>query len=431
MPRKIAYDPFDFQLRFHQSRSPKVYLSGGYGCGKTYSLVRKMFGLADANRGLAGGILVPNLKMYKRDVAPTIREICQDNGIRFRYNKSDSFWYFPDCRATVYVFHAEDEGRSIRGPNLAWGVINEVTLIDYSSFAAFLARVRDGRAKLLQLAMSGTPEGFNWAYDYFIMEPREDTELIFGDTRKNTKVHQNYVGNLLGSYDALMSQQFVEGKFVNLNGKACAWAFDRRRHTDMESTTKITKVEGAPVWVSLDFNVSPMAATLWNVVAAPGRSIGDRGTGPEVMLQAFDEIGIDNGSTWHMSRAIRERTKPEDEIIIFPDPAGRARSTKSNVSDFDILKQEGFADLRYRSSLSVRDCLNSLNSAFFKGMIRLSAKNCRQTVADLEQCTFKTGVFEIDKKDPKRTHWLDGLKNMVDYEFPVRRPTAFREERIR
>ena len=28
--------------------------------------------------------------------------------------------------------------------------------------------------------MSGTPEGFNWSYDYFVEDPRQDTDLIFG-----------------------------------------------------------------------------------------------------------------------------------------------------------------------------------------------------------------------------------------------------------
>ena len=194
MPAKvIKYDRLPYQGEFHDSMDPNVYLSAGYGAGKTYSLCMKAFRLMSLNKRIPGGFLAPDLKMFKRDVIPTFKQICRDNLIPFKYHKQESVLEFPTTRTLIYVFHSEDDGDSIRGPNLGFGLINEVTMCSKGAFDAFLARVRIKEAPVRQIAMSGTPEGFNWTYDYFIANPRSDTRLIFGDMRLNT-----YVADIIG-----------------------------------------------------------------------------------------------------------------------------------------------------------------------------------------------------------------------------------------
>lgn len=107
------------------------------------------------------------------------------------------------------------------------------------------------------------------------------------------------------------------------------------------------------------------------------------------------------------------------DVAIFPDPAGAARSTKG-FSDHSIMTEFGFKDLRFKKSIqSVRDCINALNAKFHRNEIFMDLEKMPETVADLEQCIWKDGTFEIDKRYGNRTHWLDGLKNMVDFEFPI------------
>jgi len=426
MAKTLKYVRLPYQDSFHESRKPKVYLSTGYGGGKTYSLVMKMFQLMNENKGLAGGILCPTLKMYKKDVLTTIDDICRSHGIHPKYNKSECTWFFPETKSHVHVFHAEDDGRSIRGPNLAWAVINELTLCSRDSFLALIARVRLKEAKLPQVAMSATPEGFNWAYEYFVESQRADTDFITGDMRLNHHNAESYARMLEESYDPLMREQYIEGKFVNLVGKRCAYAFDRYKHT----SPNIDKLPTYPVWVSLDFNVSPMAATLWNRVPFGINYHGDNSFTHE--LRAFDEICLESSNTYELCDVLHSKLAKDDVVTIFPDPAGVARSTKSRGhSDIDILRQAGFTDIRYKPSISVRDCLNSLNALLAKDRIVINSNKCRNMVADLEQCKFKEGSFEIDKSNLKRTHWLDGLKNLTDYEFPTVRSRGMREERIR
>lgn len=369
----------------------------------------KLLQLCSINAGCAGGLLVPTLKMFKRDVRPLLEEICDENGISCSFHKTDYVYRFPDTRSTVYVFHSEDDGRSIRGPNLAFGCINEVTLTSKPAFDAFLSRIRLRKAKLLQLAMSGTPEGFNWTYEYFIENPRHDTEILFGKSTDNPHNAESYVQMLRDSFDDVMVQAYIDGKYVNLAGKNAVYQFDRQKHV----SDRAERVHHAPVWATLDFNVDPMSAVLWNRLGPDS---------PKVWLHAFDEIRIPGSNTYEISQAIWDRVGRSEHVVIYPDPAGRSRSTKTRVpiSDIQILRDQGFTDIKYKPRISIRDCLNSLNNLFHKGRILVHPR-CKNFIADLEQCVLREGVFELDKSNPKRTHWLDGAKNMADYEFPVRR----------
>ena len=116
----IKYKPLvGAQRGFRDSRKKFAGFFGGFGSGKTYSLCMKAFQLMSENQKLPGGLVAPSYKMYKRDVVPTIREICMENGIRFKYNKTDFVWSFPQANALMYCFSGEDDGQSIKGPNLA------------------------------------------------------------------------------------------------------------------------------------------------------------------------------------------------------------------------------------------------------------------------------------------------------------------------
>lgn len=363
------------------------------------------------NQSTSGGILCPTIKMFKKDVLPTIREICLDNGIQYEFNKSDSVFYFPLTNSTVYVFHSEDDGQSIRGPNLSFMLINEITLVSKPAFDAAIARVRVKSAGLLQVAMSGTPEGIsNWAYEYFIENPRDDTDLIFGNTRSNIYIHGSYINTLEQSYDSKMIESYIDGKFVNLTGNRAAWAFDRFKHLD----PNIKKRDECQTWVSVDFNITPLAATLWNRL--PITHVHQ--------LEAYDEICLESSNTYKLADVIKE--KVGTNVVLYPDPAGKAGSTKSHFSDIDILRQAGFAQIKYKSHIaSVRDALNATNNLFEKDRIKIHPK-CKNLIADLEQCVIKDLSFEIDKSNSRRTHWLDGLKNMVEYEFSIIKPQAIK-----
>lgn len=406
---RIVWEPLKHQREPFLDDRPFVLLVAGYGAGKSDWLCHKLLRLCHQNAGLDGGLLVPDLKMFKRDVLPLLHQIRNKNGLMMSYNRQDGYISVPETKSKVWVFHDQDKGESIRGPNLAFFAVNEATLISKEGLEAAMGRVRLINAKVPQIAMSGTPEGFGYLYREFVEKPRTDTGLYFGKTRDNPHLHPSFIERLEASYDPTLLKAYLEGQFVNLNGRPAAYAFNRMFHVE-----QCPYMPGRyAVWVSLDFNVNPMAATFFY------RTVDDP-TG--VKLWAFDNVKLRSSDTHEMARVIKERVGTD--VTIYPDPAGNSRSTRGVAqTDITILRDAGFKDIRYKTRIaSVRDCLNAVNNMLSKNQIKFDPK-CVDAIADLEQTQLKDSG-ELDKSDQDRTHFLDGIKNLVDFEFPISRPSA-------
>lgn len=404
---EIVYNPNEKQRQFHFSRSDVLLLLGGKGSGKTYSLCQKMFQLAGENFGIDGGILCPTLKMFKRDVLPTVKRIAKDNNIPYKFKRDDFKFVFPESENECWVFHSEDHGESIAGPTLGWALINEVTLCDYLAYAELRSRARDKAASRLQIAMSGTPEEFEWVHET-IIEPGIN-EVIYCSTHDNKhNLNPAYIRMLEETYDERMQQAYIHGKIVSFKGKHVAWSFDREKHIRSDHPEPAAHT----IWVSLDFNVDPMCATLW--MRMPSES--------GVKIWAFDEIILRNSNTPHFSSVLKELYGLD--VTIYPDPAGNARSTKGYKTDIDLLRDEGFNDIKYRRKIrSVRGCMLAMNKMFEKGEILIHPK-CKNLIKDLEQVVWDDSGTQFDKSNPLRTHSLDGAKDMCDYEWPILSPDA-------
>jgi PBSX family phage terminase large subunit len=411
---RIKYNPLPAQARFHKSQSEKVAFIGGYGSGKSYSLIMHMLKLANLNKGCPIGLLCPTLKMAKRDVIPTFREIARDNRIHHKYNKSESTIYLPQTKTDVWVFHGEDDGQSIKGPNLAAMLINEFTLITENTYLAALARVRHPKATFRQVAMSGTFEEFGGVYD--LITEDKTVEIINGSTRENTFLPNTYVKMLENSYDEDLQKQYIDGLPVRRLGKVAAKSFRRDHHVSDISNYDSQK----ELWISIDFNVEPMSAVLWShsKISYP-------------KLMAFDEVALFSSDTPELARVLKHKLQELERdintVTLFPDPAGNARSTKGlNRTDVEILREAGFKDIRYRRRImSVKDCMNAVNNLFDSNEIVINPK-CRNLIADLEQIKWKDSGFEFDKSNSKRSHWLDGMKDMIEYEYQVIKPKVMR-----
>lgn len=407
MRHKILFDPSLAQAQFCTDYFTKfLYMSGGYGSGKTYGLVMKMLILMDKNPGVPGGCLCPTTKSFKRDVLPTIRQICGENGIEFYWKAGDGELYFPATNTTVYVYHADDDGASIAGANLGWFVINEASLCSWEAVKAAFARVRLGKVIFPQIAMSGTPAEFNWVYQYFIEDAKPDRRIIFASSKANKHTASWYVQMLEDSYDAIARQQYVDGLFIPRTGNRFLHTFNRHRHV----TELASRVPQAQVLVKVDFNVNPMVATLSSWVPMS-----------KVPIRMFEEIRLAGADTYQLCGTIADVLGGGwESSIVFPDPAGNARKTsaKDLITDIKIMKEFGFTDLRFKNRPVLKDGYFAANNLFDKTMVAVHPK-CKGFIADAEQVKLKDGLFEMDKADPQRTHALDGFKNMAELLFPA------------
>ena len=248
--------------------------------------------------------------------------------------------------------------------------------------------------------------------------------------RENTHVAEDYAQRLMESYDKLMVARYVRGEFISIKAGRALHAFSRMRHVkkNIEKHIHVDPRSGhetaSPVWVTMDFNVDPMTAVLWN-----------RGTPyDKFFLRAYDEIWLPDSNTPAMLKELTSRLNRDDDVTIYPDPTGNSRSTSAMKSDIQHIKDGGFYKGFYkvkmkRRIMSVRDCLNAANGLLDKNKVQVSYR-CKKFISDCEQTIMKGS--ELDKSKPNRTHMVDGYKNMADYEFPVVPSyTKYRTQRMR
>lgn len=414
-----------YKLNKHQrifqidDRTKFLHLSTGFGGGKTYSLVMKLLKLSMLNRNIDGGCVNPSIADFKKDVLPMFEQILDDNKIRYRYHKTDKWFLFPWSKGKLYIASAE---KKIRGPNWGYAGINEVTLISHERYKETIGRVRIKEARFPQIVSSGTPEGTtHWLYECFVEKPMENSRVLYGDTRDNLmNLHEDYIKQLEHSYDSKMLDAYLRGLWVNMATNRFYYAYDPAVNDDDTIEQDDTQI----VHVSMDFNVDPMTATLWHVyeVRGPNGFVQYNKEGvAEKRAEAFDQIHLSgpNGyDTKNMSDAMRARGLHPDMTIVYPDPAGVARSSKGQP-DIVQLRKEGWEVKHNSRAPSFRRRQLSHNNLIEKGLIKLHPTKCvglKRDYESVEQDPVNLGKI---KKNPKLTHYSDGADYMFDVMFPL------------
>lgn len=398
--KKILYRKNPHQKEFHEDVHSKfLHLSSGFGGGKSFALVMKLFKLSALNKDIHGGLVCPSYTDFKKDMLPLFEDICDQNKINYKYHGTDHYFNFPWTKGRLYVATAE---KKLRGPNWGFAGINEVTLMPHERFKEVVGRVRVRNAKCSQIAMVGTPEGTgHWLYEHMIEKPMANSRVVYGDTRDNQdNLDPFYIQSLMDSYDQIMLDAYLRGLWVNMSSNRFYYSYDPAKNDNKD----IEEIQGLPVHVSLDFNVSKMVATVWHF---DGKK-----------LKAFDQVIIQDADTYKMCKALKSRGYGPDRAVIYPDPAGNARNTKG-IPDIKILRQEGFNDVKVKTSAPrMRKRQLNMNALLDKGVIQLHPVKCKDLKKDFESVTQDPITLEKIKKDMERTHASDGADYMCDILFP-------------
>ena len=111
---------------------------------------------------------------------------------------------------------------------------------------------------------------------------------------------------------------------------------------------------------------------------------------------------------------------PNQKYIAYPDPATQ-RHTSALSTDHDLLRQGGFEVRVKPKAPRIVDSVNSVNKLCEKNLI--IDPRCKGLITDLEMTSNKEGTREIDKSNKDRTHFSDGIRYAIDYEYPIIKPT--------
>jgi len=422
--REIAYDPLPSQKLFHDLTARFKGFSGPIGSGKSQALCQEAIRASYLNPRRMGLLGAPTYQMLRDATQATLFEILDSNRIPYEHNKAENTVRMQDTGSRI-VFRPVDDFERLRGTNLAWFGLDELTYTPEEAWLRLEGRLRDPKAKRLCGFAVWTPKGYDWVYRKFMAEPGKNYRVIVAQPYENrhllTRVPDFYE-RLRESYDEGFFQQEVLGSYLSLSGGTVYRSFVRR-----ENVQAVERDQRLPLMWALDFNVDPMSSV---VVQIAGSTV-----------RVLDEIVVRNGSTVEACEEFLRRY-PEHwaGVRIYGDASGNQRQT-TGATDYEMIRDYFQAHSGItpsyrvpRSNPSVRERINLTNAKLRSaaGEVGLVVDpRCKELIKDLEQVTYKADSGVIDKdRDRMRTHLSDALGYVLWQECRVLPVIGERQERL-
>jgi len=401
--RDISYDPLPSQKQFHALENRFKGFSGPIGSGKSQALCQEAIRLSYLNPGRLGLLGAPTYPMLRDATQAALIEILESNDIPYEHNKAENTLVMLDTRSRI-LFRPVDEFERLRGTNLSWFGLDELTYTQEESWLRLEGRLRDPRATRLCGFGVWTPKGYDWVYRKFIADPVNGYASVQAEPFENRHLLEkigDFYERLKDSYDEKFYQQEVLGSYLSMDGGRVYSAFDRNTHI-----RELTVKPYEPLWWTLDFNVDPMSSLI--VQRARG------------VVEVVGEIVIRHGTTNQACEEFLKRHPRHDGgVLVYGDASGHQQQT-TGATDYDMIKDHFAAHssvkVEYRApkaNPSVRERINltnrQLKSAAGKVGLLIDPR-CKELIKDLEQVCFKADSNQIDKdRDRMRTHLSDAL----------------------
>lgn len=362
--------------------------------------------------------------MLRDATVAALLEVLERNRIPHSINRAENHLVFTETRSKV-LFRAVEEFERLRGSNLAWFGLDELTYTSEEAWLRLEGRLRDPKASRLCGFAVWTPKGYDWVHERFVTKQLAGYETIAARPFENRFLLEqipDYYDRLRGSYDARFYQQEVLGEYLHLHAGRVYHGFERDRNV------RATQVDvHRPLLWALDFNVDPMSSVIAQVEG--GR------------LKVIGEIVLSRATTYQACEEFANRFPSHAAgLRVYADATGERMQT-SGASDVGILREffrtGPWGQVQFkvpRSNPPVRDRMALVNGMLGpeSGEARLLvAPACQELIKDFEQVSYKDGTQVIDKeRDHKRTHLSDAVGYLAWQEFGNQGAAGERPERL-
>jgi len=314
----------------------------------------------------------------KKDVSinETELSITFDNGAKIELKGADK----PDSLRGVSTTMVVMDEYSYMKENV-WGEIIQPTLAETKGNALFV----------------GTPTGVqNHFYDLFVKGQSKggDYKSWQFTTLDGGFISEEEVENAKKNLDKRTFEQEYLASFLTAANRA-AYNFSRDIHC------KVMDKSPRMFW-GIDFGV----ASYMTAILMCENTAGE--------VYVFDEIGLQNSNTFELAKLMQQKAPG---LPVYPDPAGKARTSNSTKSDHMILQESGFTVISKKANPTQKDRLNALNKMLedATGKHRLFVNpKCKSLIRDLELCTMENGQI---LKTETLSHFLDALCYPMDYRY--------------
>lgn len=423
--RSIRYNALPSQRAFHDCNARFKGFSGPVGSGKSQALCHEAIRLSYLNPGRQGLLAAPTFPMLRDATQRSLFELLERNDIPISFNKTENCLKMQDTGSTI-LFRSLEDFERLRGTNLAWFGVDELTYCHEEAWLRLEGRLRDPQAKYLSGFAVWTPKGFDWVYHRFIANTKAGYAVVLaqpGENRHLLDVVPDFYDRLKISYDDRFYQQEVLGAYLNISAGQAYYGFDRSQNV------RVCNYDPKkPLYWAMDFNVDPMSSVVVQL------------TGDTVTV--IDEIILSRATTWEACDELLRRFPSCHGLTVFGDASGNAMKT-TGPRDADAISTFFRTRNVHRCQVelppqnpAVRERLVLMNSTLrdAAGNRRLYIDpRCKELIRDLEQVTLLPGTMIIDKgRDPKLTHVSDAL-GYLSWQVvsnDKRQPVGYRASRL-
>lgn len=230
----LEYTPTAPQAEASARRERIVYLSGGWGSGKTRWLIDRLIAHAVANPGRPLLVASPTYPLQRRTIMPSIVEHLRSTGARSWPSGRDrardalgplvagwsaSLRVLTLCQGLgggeVHFGSAEIPG-SLEGATWAGVFIDEPRLWAEEAWQVAVSRLRDPMAAVLRLYVAGVPEmGWMWGQ---LRGDIKGRARVPAPTASNPYLPSGYIETIRASLPERHARAYLDGEFVHLAG---------------------------------------------------------------------------------------------------------------------------------------------------------------------------------------------------------------------
>lgn len=374
----------------------------------------------------------PSVPTLRDSTQRAFWEILEAEDISYQYFKADNRIVFDETQSEI-IFRSLENPELLRGPNLAWFAVDELTYARPQAWSRLLGRLRHPKASRLCGFAAWTPKGFDWVYQDFVSKPKPGYTAYLASPRENQHVAETGLyDSLASSYDDRFYRQEVLGEYLNVFSGQAYYAFDRAKNVQPIPY----QPGGGPLCWSLDFNVNPMCSVIGQMVTSrtPLHGLSD------AQFNVLDEIHLEDSNTPQACEEFigRSRQYRRDGmpllVNVYGDATGSKRTSANagSLSDWSAVKERLsrepglLVSYKYGAGNPLqKDRVASVNAALRNslgvGRCHIDPQ-CSYLVRDLERVTWKAGSSILDQEtDRMLTHISDALGYWIEKEASVSR----------
>ena len=419
MGRHLKKISFKHQTKFANSIATRPAIVGGLGSGKSEGGLARSLTMKYRYPKLDQAYYMPTYDLLKLSVMPRFEEELTKIGQPYKINKSDYRIYLEDKGSII--FRTMEKPERIIAYEVADSIVDEIDTLSYDKASIVWRKINERNRQRKQdgmpntIGMITTPDqgikGFTASRWHNSTDP--DYELINASSYDNTYLPDGYIKELLKNYDEKQVQAFIYGKIVNMSEGNVYHQFDRDTHV----IDNIDIDPKYPLIIAWDFNISPYNA-VYLIQEIKGETIiidNAIAKGKPVI----ESVRLLKSKFKHLGNQLFEAT-------IYGDAAGQARQQGTAITNYAILRDEGFTHQRIkRANPRIDDRFNAVNARMKNGLGEVRLKVCKRNaelINDLELLSYNERG-DVDKSNKALTHDSDSIGYYIEYMFGMNKST--------